>query len=65
MDLKTVYHRMLDLAEQCDRLASRHHAGTALLPPGMSAVACRDFATHVENAIKSLSPATLEAIASG
>jgi hypothetical protein len=58
LSLRNIWHQIIGMAEVCDRLASQHHHGTALLPPGMSATVCRDFATQVEHACKALSVAT-------
>jgi hypothetical protein len=63
MTLKAIYLALIGIAEQADALAARHDQGAAVLPQRISATALRDFACHVENAIKAISPATLQAIA--
>jgi hypothetical protein len=62
LSLKESYHRLISLAEKCDGMATRHDHGTTFLPPKISSAALRDFACHVENAIKAISPAALQAI---
>jgi hypothetical protein len=57
MTLREIYHGLIDIGQESDRLAHillsrQHRLGVSL----------RDMATGIENACRSLTPATLEVI---
>jgi hypothetical protein len=56
LSLRDIFHRIVDIGEQADNLArvQTNHACTMGL---------RDLAIHIENSIRAISPATLQAIA--
>jgi hypothetical protein len=66
MELKQIFHRLVDMGEQADKFAVQkpnHRIPFKGGTQGSLFMAARDLATGIENTIRSASPATLEQIA--